>query len=246
MYFDYSSLFHQASKSLAGANGKPIDPDSSLWPDAWKTAHYKVYARTPQIGLPRPQTPAADYFGLIGTRRSRRDFNSKPLDTDVLSTLLRYSCGLLTDEKKGVLSRAQPTGGGLAPIEVYPLIFAGNDDIPSGVYHYNVKEHSLDVLWKRDFGAQDISQLFCYPWVEKASFAIILTAVFSRTQVKYGQRGYRYILLEAGHIGENIYLGAEALGLKCCAMGGTRDSNIETLLDIDGIAESVVYALVFG
>jgi SagB-type dehydrogenase family enzyme len=73
-----------------------------------------------------------------------------------------------------------------------------------------------------------------------------MTDVFWRNQNKYGERGYRYILLEAGHIGQNIYLVSEALGLKCCALGGTRDENLEELVDIDGVTESVVYALAVG
>ena len=73
-----------------------------------------------------------------------------------------------------------------------------------------------------------------------------MTAVFSRNQMKYGERGYRYVLLEAGHIGQNMYLNAAALSLKCCALGGTIDSKLEKFLDIDGITESVVYAVAFG
>ena len=73
-----------------------------------------------------------------------------------------------------------------------------------------------------------------------------MTAVFSRTQNKYGERGYRYVLLEAGHVGQNLALAAEALGLRCAPLAGTRDETIETLLDIDGVTESLVYTLVFG
>lgn len=74
----------------------------------------------------------------------------------------------------------------------------------------------------------------------------LMTAVFHRNQVKYGERGYRYILIETGHIGQNLYLVSEAAGIKCRALGGTRDENIEKLLDIDGIGESVVYAVAVG
>ena len=73
-----------------------------------------------------------------------------------------------------------------------------------------------------------------------------MTSQFERTQMKYGERGYRYILLEAGHIGQNICLVSETLGLKCCALGGTMDKNLEELLDIDGETESVVYGFAIG
>ena len=129
---------------------------------------------------------------------------------------------------------------------MYPLVLKGSAEVPAGLYHYDVQQHALDVLWKRSFSSEDIEDLFVYEWIKEASCVFILTAVFQRNQIKYGERGYRYILLEAGHIGENVYLAAEALGLKCCGMGGTRDENLEKLIELDGISESVVYALILG
>ena len=129
---------------------------------------------------------------------------------------------------------------------MYPLVLSGTDDVPSGLYHYNVKSHSLDVLWQREFPEAELLKLFTYPWVAQASVVFILTAQFSRTQSKYGERGYRYILLEAGHMAQNMYLVAADQGVKCCALGGTKDELIEKLLDIDGITESVVYAVALG
>ena len=66
--------------------------------------------------------------------------------------------------------------------------------------------------------------------------------------MKYGERGYRFILQESGHIAQNVYLLCEALGLKCCALGGFRisDEQIEKFLGIDGLTESIVYTLVVG
>jgi len=242
MDFRLSSLFHQASKRLPKV---PLDPDR--WPPEWKTTQFKAYERLPKIPLSRAELVAGrDYFDVVRARRSIRDFDDgKPLNNELLSTLLRYSCGLL-EQEHGRSRRSHPSGGGLVPIEIYPLVFSGNATIPAGVYHYNIREHALDVLWHRSFGKDDVRNLFAYPWVEHASFAIVLTAVFERSQIKYGERGYRFILLEAGHIAENFCLSAETLGIKCCPMGGTRDEHIEKLLDIDGITESIVYALVLG
>ena len=131
-------------------------------------------------------------------------------------------------------------------MEIYPIVFSGDKEIPAGLYHYNVKEHALDVLTQQTFTASDIGNLFVYEWIQKASCALVMTAVFGRNQVKYGERGYRYMLLEAGHIGQNVYLVSNALGVKCCGMGGTRDENLEKLIDIDGTTEAVVYALILG
>jgi SagB-type dehydrogenase family enzyme len=93
-----------------------------------------------------------------------------------------------------------------------------------------------------------LRQIASYEFVEGASLLIFLTAVFWRTQNKYQERGYRFILQESGHIGQNIHLLCEALNLKCCALGGFRisDEQIEKLLNIDGVTESLVYTLVIG
>ncbi len=148
--------------------------------------------------------------------------------------------------ENGQKRRAQPSGGARFPIEVYPIVFRSGEDLKSGLYHYNVKAHKLDVLWDREFQDQELDQLFTYPWAKDAGLALIMTAVFWRTQNKYRERGYRFVLLEAGHIGQNVYLIAGALGLKCCALAGTRDENLEKLIDIDGVTESAVYALAIG
>ena len=160
--------------------------------------------------------------------------------------ILKYSCGEIGPLGDGRHRRAQPSGGARFPIEVYPILFRSGEDLSAGLYHYNVKYHKLDVLWDREFGDKVINDIFIYPWVKDVALGLVMTSVFWRNQNKYGERGYRQILLEAGHIGQNVYLVSEALGLKCCALAGTRDENLEKLIDIDGITESVVYTLVIG
>jgi len=167
------------------------------------------------------------------------------LSKDRLSTLLKYACGIVSEAGAGH-HRAQPSGGGRYPIEVYPVVFAGSSEIPSVFYHYGVKRHELDVLWQRAFTKEDIAAFFTYPWAQDATLGLFLTAVFNRNQMKYGERGYRQILIEAGEIVQNIYLVSTALGLQCCAIDGVREPDIEKLLDVDGITESVVVSLVLG
>lgn len=243
---DFSKVFHQSSKDHAKGH-PPIPPDAKDWPEEWKTTYYKAYPRLPKIELD-DEPPEADFFDLVRKRQSRRDFARTPLTKRELSLLLKYSCGSIGPlyGGEGRYRRAQPSGGARFPIEVYPIVFRSGDDLKAGLYHYNVKDHQLDVLWDRQFSDEDIHSLFTYSWVKDAALGIVMTAVFWRNQNKYGERGYRYILLEAGHIGQNVYLVSEALSLKCCALGGTMDENLEKLIDIDGVTESVVYALAIG
>ncbi len=241
---DFSKIFHQSSKDHQKGH-PPIPADLKDWPDEWKTTYYKAYPRLPKIGLDE-DPPRADFFDLIKKRHSQRDFTRAPNSKHELSLILKYSCGNMGEMGGDRHRRAQASGGGRFPIEIYPIVFRQSKDLKAGLYHYNVKDHQLDVLWDREFSDEDIGQIFTYPWVKDATVGIVMTAVFWRNQNKYGERGYRYILLEAGHIGQNIYLVSEALGLKCCALGGTRDENLEQLIDIDGVTESVVYGFAIG
>lgn len=243
MEIDYSKIFHQSSKD--GAKGHPpIPKNDSEWPEEWKTIYYKTYPRLPKIALSRFHPDGKNFYELIKGRSSLRDFQKRGMSLDELSHLLEFSCGITTREEKQ--KRVHPSGGARYPIEIYPLVIRNGVDINAGIYHYNIDEHSLDIL-PQSVNEENLDHYFLYEWVKQSSVVLLLTAVFSRSQMKYGERGYRYILLEAGHIGQNIYLTSEALGLKCCALGGTIDTKIEQeLLDIDGSHESIVYALVVG
>lgn len=241
---DFYKIFHKFSKIISKSQAHaPLKYED--YPEEWKTTYYKSYPRLPKVDL-TDDPIGADFFDLIKKRQSRRDFSESPISKKELSLLLKYSCGNTRPLHDGRHRRAQPSGGARFPIEIYPIVFRGNNDLKTGLYHYNVKEHKLDVLWDREFNGKEIDELFVYDWVKNSAIAIIMTAVFWRNKNKYGERGYRMILQESGHIGQNMYLVSEALGLKCCALSGTKDEALEKLIDIDGITESVVYALAIG
>jgi SagB-type dehydrogenase family enzyme len=81
---------------------------------------------------------------------------------------------------------------------------------------------------------------------QAASLTIFITALFERTVFKYGERGYRFILLEAGHVAQNINLVAAALGLGCLNIGGFFDREIDDFLSLDGITHSTIYMIAIG
>ena len=244
MYIDFSQLFHQSSKDRSGQGSIRIPLDKAKWPAEWSVTSYKEYPRFEKISLGDKSKAVGDLFDVMRKRTSQRDFSGKPFTKNQLSTLLKYACGIVNGPDGE--HRAQPSGGGRYPLEVYPVVFAGSDEIPAGLYHYGVKRHELDVLWQLAFTKEDIAAFFTYPWAQDATLGLFLTAVFNRNQMKYGERGYRQILIEAGEIVQNVYLVSTALGLKCCAIDGVREPDIEKLLDVDGITESVVTSLVLG
>ncbi len=236
---DLSALFHQLSKNRFRL-GNSIPADSSKWPAAWTRIETKDYARLPHVELPHT-SPRGDLFNAIHSRASRREFTGAPLPLEKLATILKYSCG---ETKEG--RRAQASGGARYPIEVYPIVFQGSEELPGGVYHYSVDRHALASLWERDFTKEDIAALYTYPWAQDVSVAFVLTAVFDRNQRKYGERGYRQIIIEAGAIVQNMYLVCAALDIQCCAIDGVREHEIEKLIDIDGFTESAVVSVVVG
>lgn len=240
---NFSQFFHQYSKRFYNL----IPRDSSLWPEEWKTTYYKTYPRLPKVKLSH-QDKKFDLFEAIKKRSSKREMAGGDIGLSELSILLKYSCGITRKTRDGDGRRAQPSGGARFPLETYCLIVKPGEGLGPGLFHYDIKNHLLDTLWKKEFKKDELNQIANYEFVKDSSLIIFLTAVFWRTQNKYGERGYRFILQESGHIGQNIHLICEALGLKCCALGGFRisDGEIERLLDIDGIAESLVYTLVVG
>ena len=235
----------------------PISVSSDDWPEEWRTVYYKSYPRLPKLRL--PQSDLLDNAenalpNLFLSRRSNHSFEKKIITVNEISKLLRYSCGISAEKKevKGNVHerkkalRVQSSAGSLFPIEAYILVCRADEGLVPGLYHYNVKMHALELLWEKQFSEDELKKYFVDTWEVGAAVIFFLTTVFKRTQSKYGERGYRHILLEAGHIGQNLYLVSEALGLGCCAIGGTYDTEIEHLLDIDGVKESLVYTLVVG
>lgn len=249
MYKDFSQLFHQNSKDLSGGGTVYIPKDESLWPEEWKQVYFKTYPLVRKHALPVIDLKA-DLAQALKERSSTRTYTDRELSVEEISTLLLFGAGkkshfLDVTENKSE-TRTYPSGGGRYGIEIYPLFLRSQGHFKSGVYHYNVHEHALDVVWERDFLDIDYKRLFAYPWVKGASLVLVFAAVFERSQMKYGERGYRYVLLEAGHIGQNVTLVAQALGLGACPLGGVREDRVEELIDIDGVTESVVYTIVIG
>ena len=240
--------FHKrSSKHAAGRTIFPL-PARDAWPEEWKTIYYKKYQGAPVVALPSPIDIPVIFSDLVAKRKSTRGGHHIGISSMDLSVVLKYSCGLQDNVRgeNGVRLRSQPSGGARFPLEIYIVSLKKENQIKPGIYHYNVENHVLDVLRIRDFSHKDIASLFTYPWAQDCSLAIVITAVFYRSAMKYGERAYRYSLLEAGHIGQGVYLSGTSRNVGVVAMGGIRDEALHALLDIDGTHESLVYALMLS
>jgi SagB-type dehydrogenase family enzyme len=163
-----------------------------------------------------------------------------------LSLLLRYGCGETGRTRDGKKLRTFPSAGARYPLETYIVLLKQSGHIAPGAYHYRPFDHSLEVLFKNKIPDEELDKLLLMPEFKGAAAIFAFTAVFNRTENKYKNRGYRHILIEAGHIGQNIYLLSATAKIKCCAIGGVRDEYWEQLLDIDGVYESLVYCIAVG
>lgn len=256
----YSEFFHNISRNHRSSRGK-IPRDPADWPASWLTTVYKAYVGAERIVLRRPALAPMSFTDVLSQRKSRRDFSGEPINLDEVSSLMLYSCGLhahMPDQKdpaqaQASTRRAHPSPGGLYPIEAYVVNMQAGE-VPAGVFHYNVKEHSLEIIERRSFSSEYLGEVFVESsapaapprFAHEAACVVILTAVFDRTQNKYGERGYRYCLIEAGHIGQNLALVCASLGLSCTMMGGVVDEAVDSLIRVDGAGESLVYAAVIG
>jgi SagB-type dehydrogenase family enzyme len=234
-----SEKFHQKIKIKKPAK----QLSKKLWPKSWKTVHFKGYPRLDEIFLPKPilQNNLSLKQSLM-KRKSSRQFSEKTLPINKLSSLLYYSAGLRENKPPWEANRFYPSAGARYPLEVYLLSL--NTDLPKGLYHYYLKNHSLEKLLI--FDKLDVKRYIFHEWFFDAACFIIISSVFKRTTVKYGDRGYCFTLLEAGHLGQNFYLVSSALDIACCGIGGFVEHELENLLDIDGVNESIVYILALG
>lgn len=207
---------------------------------------YKEYPVAPAIPLPPPPPLGPSRLDeTLLRRRSVREYGERPLGLAEVSALLHYSAGI-TDRRDPTLAfRAVPSSGALYPVELYPIVFRVADVAP-GVYHYDVQRHRLELLQAGDFRLEVFQAAVSQEMVLRSALVLALTGLFSRVHWKYVDRSYRYLMLEAGHLGQNVYLVATALGLGPCGIGAFFDDDLNRLLGVDGHDEATVYLLAIG
>ncbi|MCF2136320.1 MAG: SagB family peptide dehydrogenase [Candidatus Thorarchaeota archaeon] len=206
---------------------------------------YKVYPSAERVTLPSPVTNDGDgIWSTIQRRRSVRAFTEDALSLNELSQLLWATQGI-TAELHDYQLRSAPSAGALYPIETYLVVNRVNG-MPSGLYHYAVRTHELETLNLGDFASEASSGCLDQQMAQKAPVVFLWSAVFNRSAWKYLARAFRYVLLGAAHIAHALALASVALGLGSCQIGAFYDDEMNALLDLDGVEESVIYVSVVG
>ena len=182
--------------------------------------------------LPEPRTESGvSVEEALNARRSTRDYTGRQLSLADAGQILWAAQGV-TDNRG---YRTAPSAGGLYPLEVY--IVAGSvAEIEPGVYHYRPDGHLLILVGTGDRRVALQAAAMNQAPVGDAPATIVIAAVPSRTTAKYGERGVRYVAMEAGHAAENIYLQAEALDLATVVIGAFDDDGVRELI---GLPEEV-------
>ena len=114
------------------------------------------------------------------------------------------------------------------------------------MYHYDIQAHALEELKVGSFSEEIAQAALGQKMLIAAPVVLIWTAIFERSKWKYAQRAYRYVYLDAGHIAQNLALSAIGIGLGSCQGGAFFDDEVNQILGVDGVDESVIYLSVVG
>ena len=181
--------------------------------------------------LPQPRfDQTSSLEKALRERRTVRSFRADPLSIEQLSSLLWAAQGITEDRG---FKRSTPSAGALYPMDLY--IAAGERSVTgldAGVYHYQPADDSLKRIWDGDARNELARASLGQMWMSRAPINLVITAEYARICGKYGDRGVRYAMIEAGHVGQNIFLQAEALGLGAGIVGAFHDREVIQFLGL--------------
>ena len=229
----------QATKCAREERGGQAPPAIQR-PERWKT-----YPEVESVALPTawPER-GADLLAILQHRRSLRKFSAETISLAELALLLWASQGI-TGQAGSYFFRTAPSAGALYPVETY-LAVQRVEGLAPGLYHFDVQGFRLERLSALPPGRKLAEACLGQGFLAQAPVNFIWTAIFRRTMAKYGHRGMRYILLDAGHICQNLLLAAGFLDLGGCPVAAFFDDEVNALLGVDGQEESVLYLASLG
>ncbi len=256
----YAALYHYMTQWSAVDIGDDGESDLELSIKANEAARALVAEYGPPPGefatsrstrvvkLPGLEREGALYRSLMARRTTRAFDQQMPMRIEQLDTVLRYVFGShgyrSTVPDVVCIKRTSPSGGGLHPIEVYPIV-TNVEGVAPGIYHYDGREHSLGMLAELDQpeSVRIATSFMCgQRYFGNAHVSFVLTARFYRNHWKYRRhhKAYAAILMDAAHLSQTLYLVSGELGLGAFITIAINASDIEHRLGFDGIAEGVI------
>jgi len=187
------------------------------------------------INLPKPnQNGSVSLEQAVTKRRSQRKFVSRALTLEQIGQL----CWAAQGQEAHSHYRTAPSAGATYPLELLVVTC-------DGLFQYLPAKHSLERLTDQDLRAELTMAAWGQNFIEAAPLTLVFAAEFIRTTGRYGQRGIRYVYMEAGHAAQNVHLQAEALGLGSVAVGAFDDASVSKVLTLPNHLEPI-YMVVIG
>ncbi len=190
---------------------------------------------------------SGDVLTLIETRKSDRVFKQTAMTLLELSYLLWVTQGVKEIRGKNYATiRNVPCGGARHEFETY-LLIANVETLEPGAYHYLPEQHSLEYLHPEEHPAVMLDQLFCkQTWTAKGSVGFFWSIIPYRAEWRYDIYAHRIALVDIGHVGENLYLGAHSIGLGSCGIGAYDQKLVDPYFELDAQNEYILYSASVG
>ncbi len=203
----------------------------------------------PCIALPRPDgihAPETSLRQLVEQRRTLRRYSGQPLTLEELAYLLWISQGVKRISPRPSTARTVPSAGARHAFETYVLANQV-EGLQPGLYRYLAIEHALQPANLSPEINEQITQA-CddQSQIRNSAATFVWVAVTARMVYRYGQRGYRYLHLDAGHVCQNLYLAAENIGGGACAIAHFHDDQLNAVMGVDGEEQFVIYLASVG
>jgi putative peptide maturation dehydrogenase len=256
----YAALFHYMTRWRGVAFDESAESASTLKTRSraaaravvevhgWPPSEFAEFGPGPVVELPRIDRYGG-FYDALRSRRTTRSFDaSTAMTLEQLDTVVRYVFGCHAYGRNSAdavcIKRTSPSGGGLAPIEAY-LIIDGVESVPTGIYHYNGRDHSLVQMENLSpgEGRAMATKFMCGQWYfGGAHVTFVLTARFYRNYWKYRRhpKAYSTILMDAAHLTQTLYLVSAHEGLGAFVTIAINDRDIEERLGLDGVNEGVI------
>jgi len=200
------------------------------------------------IDLPEPENIKIKSFDLrqaIEGRRSIRKYSQEPITIEELSYLLWVTQGVV-QVTYGATFRNVPSAGARHALETY-LLINNVRDVTDGIYRFLAIEHKLvEINTDPDIADRVTQGCLGQDFIRKSAITFIWTADVYRMKWRYGERGYRYLHLDAGHACQNLYLGAGSVDCGVCAIAAFSDDQMNDILGLDGLEQFVIYVATVG
>lgn len=217
---------------------KPAEPEPVEYKNKIPMQKIEVGGR---IKLPEPSyTGNISVETALSKRRSIRDYSGENLTLEEVSQLLWAAQGITAPWG----GRTAPSAGALYPLELYTVV-GDVEGIDKGVYKYSREEHELEKVKEGDIRAELADAAIGQECIRDAAIDIVFTAVYERTTRKYGERGIRYVHIEAGHAAQNVYLQAVSLDLGTVVIGAFIDGEVKEIMNMQE-QETPLYIMPVG